>query len=136
MGHTLRRIQTITPFLEAKASKGMHQVCQVCNEKSPDHHTSVLKIVPLVVHIRVQVFVKCFDIAVFVHFESVRSIVNQRNNINNIFTVLNVYKALNVRFWQVSPSFDLFLVLQNVMLHRQQWTYALDCFNFDLFYRS
>ena len=32
-------------------------------------------------------FVKCFDIAVFVHFESVRSIVNK----NNIFTVVNVH---------------------------------------------
>ena len=70
--------------------------------------TSALKIVPQVYIVG---FVKCFDIAVhyiLFHFESVRSIVNQRKD-NNIFTGLNVFfKALNSLLWQVSQSFDFY----------------------------
>ena len=47
-------------LLEAKASKGIHQVCF---DKSPDCHLSIQ--VQLVVQVYTVGFVKCFDIAVF-----------------------------------------------------------------------
>ena len=44
--------------------------------------------------------------SILFYFESGLSIVNQWKN-NNIFTGLNVFfKAVNVRFWRVSQSFD------------------------------
>ena len=51
------------PLLEAKASNGMHPDCIV---KSPDRHTSVLKIVPLVVQVYTMGFVKCFAVFCFI----------------------------------------------------------------------
>ena len=70
-------------------------------------HTSMLKIVPLVVWVYSVDFVKCFDIVVvcFILNQSGQLWIKEKNN--NIFTGLNVFfKALNIRFWQVSKNFN------------------------------
>ena len=68
--------------------------------------TSALKIVPLVAQVCCQGVVKCLDIALFLFIlnQSGQSCESKKNN---IFTVLNFFfKALNIRFWQFSQSFD------------------------------
>ena len=116
---TLRKISSIitrTSSLEANASKVIHQglyskyhltaiYLYIRAENSSTCCTSVLR-----------GFCKMLQVILqyFVHFESVRSIVDQRKN-NNIFTGINVFfKALNFRFWQVSQSFKLSELFTNV----------------------
>ena len=85
-------------LLEAKSSKGMHQVCI---KKSPDRHLSENISTCCVV------FVKCFGIALFCFILNQSGQLRIKEKSDNIFTGLNVFfKALNFRFWQISQSFD------------------------------
>ena len=86
-------------FLEAKASKGMHQVCI---EKSPDLYLSIIHAENrstgcTSIHRGVCKLLRYCSILFY--FESVQSIMNQLRKNNNIFPGLNVFfKALNCRF--------------------------------------
>ena len=77
----IQNISSITPmafanssFLEAKASKGMHQVC-IKITWPPFIYTSALKIPPMVV----RVYTKCFDIAVFCCCFFISSVIWKKN---------------------------------------------------------
>ena len=63
---TCREKSRETPFLEVKASNGIHQVNLYWKFTWPPFiHTSALKKVTLAVQVHTVGFVKCFDIAVF-----------------------------------------------------------------------